>query len=569
MICIPENTVIHKRKTYKEMNKLRKNILSVLVSGAAVVTLTAPAVYGARLGTDYDIEYTITDLEDGTVSLAVSSFSSSVDDLKLFLPSEIDGKTVSAIADGAFYGGMSSVSAIFLPDTVKTIGNDAFHDCTSLTGVNIPEGVTSIGEGAFEGCSNLKFLHLPASLTAIGSDAFSGTALNRIVISQGNETFRVENGMLFNAGTRTLVRVLEEMGSTEGQEVVLPAEMRFLDENALESVGDREVILPENSEELEIEDGAIYNKSGSLLYCNPDKDRDYFRIRTGTKEIGEAAFKGCSNLKRIGIPSTVRHIGAHAFENCTSLVDVRLPKELQALGEAAFAGCSSLLHVTLPDGGLLKEIETELFRDCEKLREISLPESISYICRGAFTGCRSLASVTLPEEVSYIDDRAFDENRSDAEEIEADKSAVLTDRQLEVDSGEEVTYVSLEALDTATSDEKPGDMEDLEAEYEEPAEDVETVFTVVRGTSALRWVREQGYEFEAVRGNVPEKVYTDAETVTQVQTALNAAGYNCGKVDGKQGKNTNAAIVKYRSEHNLEETEQIDDELIDSLGIDM
>jgi len=42
-----------------------------------------------------------------------------------------------------------------IPNSVTTIGVDAFSECTSLTSITIPEGVTSIGERAFMGCTSL------------------------------------------------------------------------------------------------------------------------------------------------------------------------------------------------------------------------------------------------------------------------------------------------------------------------------------------------------------------------------------------------------------------------------
>ena len=110
-------------------------------------------------------------------------------------------ENVTAINTGAFawcssnYGN-SNVTEIIIPDTVKSIGNQAFYYCTnlttavlpgsvtaipegmfqscvSLTSVTIPEGVTRIEKSAFEACSNLTRIELPDGVTTIGNDAFS------------------------------------------------------------------------------------------------------------------------------------------------------------------------------------------------------------------------------------------------------------------------------------------------------------------------------------------------------------------------------------------------------------
>lgn len=67
-------------------------------------------------------------------------------------------------------------------------------------------------------------------------------------------------------------------------------------------------------------------------------------------------------------------------------------------------------------------------------------------------------------------------------------------------------------------------------------------------------------------GNIANKVvYTDQATIAEVQSLLNAAGYNCGNADGVAGKNTNNQILKYEQDHGLREDTDITDELLASL----
>ncbi len=68
----------------------------------------------------------------------------------------------------------NQVEEYIIGNSVTSIGNYAFYECTSLTSVTIPESVTSIGGDAFYGCSSLTSITIPESVTSIGYYAFYG-----------------------------------------------------------------------------------------------------------------------------------------------------------------------------------------------------------------------------------------------------------------------------------------------------------------------------------------------------------------------------------------------------------
>ena len=67
----------------------------------------------------------------------------------------------------------SQSDRILIPESVNSIGNWVFSDCSSLQSIVIPESVISIGDGAFSGCSSLQSIHIPESVNSIGDWAFS------------------------------------------------------------------------------------------------------------------------------------------------------------------------------------------------------------------------------------------------------------------------------------------------------------------------------------------------------------------------------------------------------------
>jgi hypothetical protein len=78
---------------------------------------------------------------------------------------------ITSIADSTFENcyGLTSIS---IPNGVTSIGEDAFYGCSDLASLSIPSSVTSIGQEAFRACSSLTSVTIPSSVTSIGKDAF-------------------------------------------------------------------------------------------------------------------------------------------------------------------------------------------------------------------------------------------------------------------------------------------------------------------------------------------------------------------------------------------------------------
>ena len=93
-------------------------------------------------------------------------------DTVVVIPSKINGVTVETIGHAAFE--KSAVTSVTIPDSVTSIHDVSFFNCSQLTNISIPNSVTYIGYSAFNSCTSLKSITLPSSLSTISKALFSG-----------------------------------------------------------------------------------------------------------------------------------------------------------------------------------------------------------------------------------------------------------------------------------------------------------------------------------------------------------------------------------------------------------
>lgn len=150
------------------------------------------------------------------------------------------------------------------------------------------------------------------------------------------------------------------------------------------NVGSTNIIVPSST----IIDGREYK----ITSIGDNAFENLRRIETVTlpntiTNIGTEAFKGCSYLYDINIPSKAS-ISDNAFVECQNLTFVHFGNELTKIGNGAFMGCKYLYDITIPSG--VKNIGDNAFLGCYDLKTASLPESVTYIGTNAFSGCNNL-----------------------------------------------------------------------------------------------------------------------------------------------------------------------------------
>ena len=279
--------------------------------------------------------------------------------------------SVTSIGDDAFYGCSGLTSPVYnahcfvsmpssyqgvyvIPEGIKQIEGYAFYKCLGLTSVTIPNSVTLIEYSAFAGCSSLSSITIPNSVTGIEARAFEGClGLTSIVWNAKNWNDDYSN---------PFDNIRSQITSF--------------------TIGDNVQYIP-------------------AYLCYEMSKLTSITIPNSVTTIGGWAFQSCSGLTSVTIGNSVTTIGDEAFYGCFSLTSVNIGNSVKIIRESAFASCSSLTSITIPNS--VTNIKSGAFADCERLEEVSLGYGMEYIGGEAFAGCERLRDIycyaTNPPEI--------------------------------------------------------------------------------------------------------------------------------------------------------------------------
>ena len=331
----------------------------------------------------------------------------------LIIPYSIDGCIVTHISDRAFTG-CSSLTNVTIPDSVTSIGMDAFR-WTSLTNVTIPDSVTSIGHSAFSGCSSLISITIPDSVTSINAFAFSDCSSLTSIIIPDSVTY-ISLGAFEDCSSLTSVNIPDSVTSIEQQaflgcssliSITIPDSVTSIGiDTFMGCTSLTEIYVDKNSTNYSSIDGVLFDKNiKTIVFFPAGKQNKNYVIPNSVKSIGRSAFACCTNLTSITIPNSVTSIGNYAFYYCSSLTNVTIPDSITSIDYGAFEGCSSLTNIKIPDS--VTNIGNSTFEGCSSLTSINIPNSVTSIGNSTFEGCSSLTSINILNNVTSIGDRAF------------------------------------------------------------------------------------------------------------------------------------------------------------------
>lgn len=317
-------------------------------------------------------------------AIGVSAFQACGNLLTATLPA-----SVTEIGDGAF-NGCGNLTTVSMGDNVKRIGAGAFSYCQKLTDMNIPSRLEEVGKDAFAydagyyGSGSTTSIPCIERIAAENGVRYVGRVAYKWV-DFSKSSLNIKEGTVSIADYFVGVRLGYGGDASRLTSITLPSTLRILGEcclvctgissitlpDALEKIGDRafagdasngdyqsklrRITIPKNvkyiGQEAFIETALVrvnYNAVEADTWKETTEDYSgnfytayskYFPesvtrviIGEGVKKIPDGLFRGCKNLVRVEMPSTVERIGIEAFyTEGDNLLHLDLPSSLQSI----------------------------------------------------------------------------------------------------------------------------------------------------------------------------------------------------------------------------------------------
>ena len=286
-------------------------------------------------------------------------------------------------------------------DQVKHIPAYLCYGMGKLTKVTIPNSVTSIGEEAFSDCSVLAEMTVLATVPpTITAKTFYKINLQvKVSIPEGSK-----DAYMADENWKWLLELSAgQLSGTCGDNLTWTF-----------TTADSTLTISGTG------DMYNYNYPSDQPWYNFNQDIKNISIQNGVTSIGERAFSDCSKLTQVTMPESVTSIESSAFQDCDALTAVYYTGDVAGWCGITFDGYDSnplyyahnlyigntlVTRLNIPDG--ITEIKDHAFARCSALTQVNIGNNVTSIGDWAFAWCSALTQVNIPDGVTSIGYEAF------------------------------------------------------------------------------------------------------------------------------------------------------------------
>lgn len=342
-------------------------------------------------------------------------------------------KDTKTIASNAFRYCADVTAINFNGAAVTSVGAEAFRNA-GLTSIALPDSVQTIGADAFINCHSLTSFRVPEALDAFDASSLGLENLTEITVSENNDSYTVANGvaLLKDGVLLYYLRTADETeytvpdgttqiaenafaGNTALTKVTIPASVELIARNAFNGCSAlREVVFAAGGAQPLVIGDYAFNGTSLQRIVIPARTLSIGDNALALSSLTSVSFESGSRLNSIGnnafmrsaittieLPASLTTMGSSVFRNTASLESVRLPEGLTEMGDETFAS-SGVVSVNLP--ATLRTLGTGTFRDCENLKTVDFAQNfqIERFSVDTFEGCTGLEEIELPASLTEV-----------------------------------------------------------------------------------------------------------------------------------------------------------------------
>ena len=279
------------------------------------------------------------------------------------------GENVEVIPENMFKY-LDYIKEIKIPNSVKTIGSEAFYYCIRIESLDLGDGVEKICDNAFGSCSNLKKIKFSKNLKNIEGLAFAWcSSITELNLNDSLEEIDTWAFMycqnIKNIKIPNSVKLIGD-GAFEGCTSVNTLELG----NSIETIGEKAFYGLKNIEELTLPESL--------------------------KSIGEWAFYGCDNIKTLYYNSI--HCSTEYIFDSKGTCGYPFQSSNSDASQAY-----NIDNIII--GPKVEFLDSDIFRKC-RIQTITIPSNVQYIAYeggtnqssdsdGTFTNCSFLKEIIV------------------------------------------------------------------------------------------------------------------------------------------------------------------------------